>query len=93
MGIVRHLIDKKTLKILELLLKNQDKYSHLSAISSHSKIPIASTFRIVNQLVSIGIIDVMVMGKMKVYRMESNDQTRELERILTGTQKKSELKT
>ena len=88
MGIIRQLIDKKTLKILDLLLKNKQKYFHLSKISNESKIPIASTFRIINHLVSIRIIDVMVIGKMKIYRIASNDETKELEDALDGKLKK-----
>jgi len=84
MGIIRHLIDKKTLKILDLLLKNKQKYFHLSEISSQSKISLASTFRIMNQLVSLGIVDIMLIGKMKIYRIASNDETKELESMLKG---------
>ena len=89
MNILRHLIDKKTLRILEFLLKNKKKYSHLTEISSQSKVPVASAFRIINQLVSFGIIEVMPIGKMKIYRILSNEQTLELENILNqkGKQK------
>ena len=87
MGIFRQLIDAKTLRILDFLLKNKEKYSHLSEISSQSKVPVASVFRIVNQLVSLGIIEVMPIGKMKIYRIFSNEQTRELENILTQKSK------
>ena len=90
MGIIRHLIDRKTLNILDLLLKNQTKYSHLSEISKHSKIPLASTFRIVNQLVSLGIIDVTVIGKMKIYRIAATAETRELGKMLDMELKKHE---
>jgi len=83
MGIVRHLIDRKTLKILDLLLKNTDKYSHLSDISKNSKIPLASTFRIVNKLVSLGIVDVTLVGKMKIYRLAANGHTEELGKMLS----------
>jgi len=87
---IRNLIDSKTLKILDLLLKNQEKYSHLSDVSNNSKIPLASTFRIVNQLVSLGIIDVTVIGKMKIYRIASTDETKEVGEILGKELKKHE---
>lgn len=88
MGVVRHLIDKKTLKILDLLLKSKNKYFHLSEISKHSKIPITSTFRIIKQLVSIGIIEITIIGKMKIYRISSNNKTKELTHILNGQLKR-----
>jgi len=82
MAIFRKLIDKKTLQILDLLIKNKEKYFHLSEISSKSKTSLASTFRMMNNLVSLGIIDVTVLGKMKIYRIASNKQTKELEKAL-----------
>jgi len=94
MGAIRQLIDKKILKILELLLKNKQKYSHLSKISEKSNIPLASTFRIINQLSSLGIVEVTLIGKMKIYRIASNEQTKELEQMFRGKlkQKKSQIK-
>ena len=67
MCIFRYLVEEKTLKILELLFKNKQKYFHLSEISYQSKISLASTFRIIQNLVSIGILDVILVGKMKIY--------------------------
>jgi len=79
MNLIRHLIDKKTLKILDLLLKNNNKYYHLSEISNQTKIPIASTYRIINQLKSPGIIDTTIIGKLKIYKISPN---KELESII-----------
>jgi|TARA_Y100000031_G_C8028228_1_gene295884 DNA-binding IclR family transcriptional regulator len=82
MAVIRHLIDKKTLRILDLLLKNKQKYFHLSEISNKSKTSLASTFRMMNHLVSMGIIDVTVIGKMKIYRIASNNKTKDLENAI-----------
>jgi|TARA_Y100000310_G_scaffold177743_1_gene177740 predicted transcriptional regulator with HTH domain len=82
MGIIRHLIEQKTLKILDLLLKNKQKHFHLSEISNQSRIAIGSTFRIMNRLVSFGIIDVMIIGKMKIYKIADNEEIKELEVML-----------
>jgi len=94
MGAIRQLIDKKILKILDLLLKNKQKYFHLSKISEKSKIPLASTFRIITQISSLGIVEVTHIGKMKIYRIATNDQTKELEQMLRGKlkHKKSQIK-
>ena len=82
MGVIRQLLDKKTLKILDLLLKNKDKIFHLSTISNDSKVPIASTFRIINHLVSLGIVEFTVVGKMKIYKIASNEKIMELDNVL-----------
>lgn len=79
MGVIRYLVEEKTLKILDLLLKNKQKQFHLSNISEQSKIPIASTFRIINRLVSLKIVDVTVIGKLKIYKISDNDATKQLE--------------
>ena len=88
MSLIRHLVDRKTLKILDLLLKNKEKHFHLSEISGSSKVPVGSTFRIVNQLASLGIVDVTMLGKMKIYRISSKDDVKELELSIGGKQKK-----
>jgi hypothetical protein len=36
----------------------------------------------------LGIIDVTVLGKMKIYRIASNDETKELEEVLDLENKK-----
>ena len=87
MSLIRHLIEKKTLKILDLLLEKKQKYFHLSEISKLGKIPVASTFRIINHLVSLGVVDVMVLGKMKIYRISSKSETEELGLLLQDQSK------
>jgi len=89
---IRQLIDKKTLKILDLLLLSREKYFHLSELSRLSKIPVSSTFRIINHLASVKIVEVMPIGKMKIYRIASNDETNELEFLLKEKSKKSSQK-
>ena len=82
MGVIRPLIEKKTLTILDLLIKNRQKQFHLSEISIHSKIPLASTFRIVNRLASLKIIDVTVIEKMKIYKFSENKDTKQLKQTI-----------
>jgi len=84
MAIIRKLLDKKLIQILDLLFRNKGKYFHLSEISNASKTSLATTFRTVNRLVSLGIIDVTVLGKMKIYKIAANDEAKELEQVLEG---------
>ena len=88
MAIIRKLFDEKTVQILDLLIKNKEKYFHLSEVSGKSKTSLASTFRIMNYLVSLGIIEVTVLGKMKIYRIATNDEAKELEEVLDWKNKK-----
>ena len=88
MAIIRKLLDKKLIQILDLLLRNKEKYFHLSEISDASKTSLATTFRTINRLVSLGIVDVTVLGKMKIYKIASNDEAKELEQVLDLENKK-----
>ena len=79
MSIFRRLINQKVLKILDLFLKNKDELFHLNKISEETKVPIGSTFRLVNQLVSLELLDVVVIGKMKIYKLADNEKVKEIE--------------
>ena len=82
MSIFRQLINGKVLKILDLLLQNKGKLYHLNKISDDTKVPLGSTFMLVNQLVSLELLDVIVVGKMKIYRIADNEKVREIESVL-----------
>ena len=87
MSIFRQLINGKVLKILDLLLQNKDKLYHLNKISDETKVPLGSTFRLVNQLVSLELLDVIVVGKMKIYRIADNEKVREIENAFIKNEK------
>ena len=82
MVIFRQLIDKKIVRILDLFLKNKNQLFHLNKISEDAKVPIGTTFRLVGKLVSLGILDVVVVGKLKIYKIADNEKVRELEESL-----------
>ena len=82
MAIFRQLIDKKTVRILDLFLQNKGALFHLNKISEDAKVPIGTTFRLVAKLVSLQILDVIVVGKLKLYKIADNENVRELESVL-----------
>ncbi len=88
MSIFRQLIDPKVIKILDLFLKNKDKLFHLNKISEEAKVSIASTFRIISKLVSLNLLDVVVIGKMKIYKIADNEKVREIESVLIKNERK-----
>ena len=79
MSIFKQLIDKKVLRILDLLLRNKGKLFHLNKISEDAKVPIGTTFRLVAKLVSLELLDVVVIGKMKIYKIADNEKVKEIE--------------
>lgn len=82
MSIFRLLIDKKVLRILDLFLKNKTKYFHLMKISKEANVPIATTFRIINRLVSINVVEQIKIDKIKIYKFTENENSREIEDVL-----------
>ncbi len=68
MSLLEGLIDKKIEKILLLFLKNKKELFHLNKISNITKVPLASTFRIMNKLKKLSLIETINIGKIKVYK-------------------------
>ncbi len=62
------LIEPKLLKLVQLFLKNKEELYTLDLISKTTKVPIGSTFRLMKKLVDTGIVDVITVGKTKLYK-------------------------
>jgi len=69
---IKALIDPKTYKILKLFLDNKDELFNLNIISSKARVPIASTFRIVNKILRLNFISIVKIGKTKLYKLNKN---------------------
>lgn len=76
------LFDKKILSIIRLLLNRKEQQFTLQEISKYSKVPLATTFRIVNRLVELQVIQVNKIKHLKIYFLATNEQTRYLEAII-----------
>jgi len=87
MNVLRELIDSKVAKILDIFIVNKLKFFHLSMISKKSKVPVSSTFRIINSLVNLGVLEQMKVGKMKIYRLAENEKAGEVAKIFEGNKK------
>ncbi len=82
MGVLKGLIDEKLLKVLEVFLNNKDEYYHINKVSELSKVSLATTFRIINQLTDNKIIEYKQIGKFKIYKLSKNSKTKKLRRII-----------
>ena len=69
MSLFSDLVDRKIIRILTSLVNHPTEHFHIQKLSSVSRVPLSSTFRIVNNLVKIGLVDVIVVGKFKIYRL------------------------
>jgi len=82
MSVLKQLIESKVYRILTLLIKNRGKLFHLQKISHDSSVPLSSTFRIVNNLVRIGLVKTVKIGKMKIYKLAKGKEVDKLIKML-----------
>jgi len=82
MTLFRGLIDDKTLKVLALFINHPEEYFHINKVSDDAKVPLATTFRIINSLKNNGIIEYKKISKFKIYTLAKNQKTKQLRRIL-----------
>ncbi len=78
MSVLLELLDRKIVRILTSLARNPKEHFHIQKLSSRSKVPLSSTFRIVNKLVRLGFVEIIVIGKFKIYRLKQSDKTKDL---------------
>ena len=65
---IQQIIDKKLLRIIQLFLKKENELFHLQKISSEADVPIGSCFRLIKKLVAIGLVNIVQVGKIKLYK-------------------------
>jgi predicted transcriptional regulator with HTH domain len=67
--ILEALISPSTLKIIKLFLNNEDQRYYLREIAKLTKLPPATTYRIINHLADINLITVEHIKKFKLYQL------------------------
>lgn len=82
MQLLRDLIDKNYIEILDIFLNNPEKNFSLTEISKASKVNITATFRIIKKLKEKKFIQVIPKGKTKLYRLEKNEKIIQLLKLL-----------
>ena len=83
--LLENLFDKKILVILRLLAKKKDQKFTLQEISNATKVPLASTFRILKRLLDLEIISMEHTKHLKIYSWIDTERTKFLENVLKGT--------
>ncbi|HLD06587.1 MAG TPA: hypothetical protein VJC16_03580 [Candidatus Nanoarchaeia archaeon] len=68
------LIDPKVYRILQVFLANRERLYHLHSVSQEAKVPVSTTFRVVNRLLKLKLITIVPVGKMKLYRLAAGVQ-------------------
>jgi len=81
-NIVEEFFDKKVLSILKLFLFDETGQFYLREVSKKARVPVATTFRIVNKLKDMGIVEETVIKKTKLYSLSHNKDTKILSELL-----------
>lgn len=72
--LLESLFDSKIISIISLLLHNKEKQFYLREISKETKVPLATTYRIIKKLVALKIAKQVQISRFKLYQIESNEQ-------------------
>lgn len=80
--ILDNLFDSKILAIIKFFLKNEQGEYYLREIARLTKVSPASTYRILNKLVDMGVLNIREIKTAKLYSLESNKTTEFLKSIL-----------
>ena len=80
--ILEQLIDQKIIKILRIFFENDKKQFYLREIAKNTGVSAASTFRLLNKLVQLKVIDQIMSAKFKTYLLSDNETTRFLGQLI-----------
>lgn len=79
---IKALLDEKMLRILQVFVNNEKEDYYLRELASKSNVPPATTYRIINRLLDLKIIELTKIKKLKIYRIASTPQADFLKKIL-----------
>ena len=82
MDIFTGLVDEKTLSVLRVFINNPDDLFHITKVSKKAKVSLATTFRIMNNLLEIKILKVQKISKFKIYQLAKNKKTKKLRKVI-----------
>jgi len=82
LDILEQLFDKKTLDVLRIFYKNDTKEFYIREVSRLTKVPLATSFRIVRKLVKLKLVNEIRLAKFKVYVLSDNENTRFLGQVI-----------
>ncbi len=74
---------KKIAVIRTLMVKKQNKF-YLTEISEQAKVPIATTFRILNKLIKLNLVVQTKISKFKLYQLNDSEEVSESMAKLEG---------
>jgi DNA-binding IclR family transcriptional regulator len=85
--LLEELFDKKLFAVLRFFISNPNQEFYLREISLKTKVPLATTFRIINQLVKLEIVKLNQVRKTKLYSWAVNKNTKFIESVILAEKK------
>ncbi len=77
------LFDQKMLSILTHFLENKNSNLYLREISVITKVPVATTFRILKKLTDLEIIKLNQINRFKFYQLNDNERVAQLSALIS----------
>ncbi len=71
-SIFEELFDDKIIAILKTLFKDTGREFYLQELSEEAKIPMATTFRILDKLNKLEIVEISKISRFKLYKLKKN---------------------
>lgn len=75
------LFDSKKMKIINAFMQNPSKQFYLRELSKISNVPVATTFRTLQKLISLDMVRQVNVSKFKLYVWKDNEKTKFVEQI------------
>lgn len=73
-GVLEKLIEKKLLNLIKTLLSGRKSEYYLQELSELSKIPVATTFRLLNKLVMLDLVKERKISRFTIYQLAEGDE-------------------
>ena len=80
--LLENLFDRKILSVLRFFLNKRDQQFTLKEVSKSTRVPLASTYRILEKLVRLEILSKNRIKHLKLYVLNHNDKTTYLDSLL-----------
>ncbi|MFH1589334.1 MAG: helix-turn-helix domain-containing protein [archaeon] len=80
--LLERLFDDKILKVLRVFFDNPEEEFYIREVSKKTKLPVATTFRIINKLKDLDIIRLKRMKKFKFYFLNQTKENEMLQELL-----------
>ncbi len=77
-GLLERLFDEKKVRVLQCFFDNPGEEFYLREVAREADVSPATTYRIIQQLLDLKIIDIEKMKKTKLYKLAQNSRTERL---------------